>query len=120
MEYNQHVKHPEQLVHHSLSDRLAKHINPMFGSMKVFYFLVTWQLTWIALATLDIGFFKHDKYPFTFLLFLSNLYQLWALPVLGYIGKQADKKRSAKATADHEALTHIANQVDLLVKQGVN
>ena len=40
--------------------------------------------------------------------------QLWALFVLQRSANQADIKRAAKADADHEALTHIANAVDQL------
>jgi uncharacterized membrane protein len=121
MQFNQHVKHPAQyLLPRSVGDRVARHIEPLFGSMRMFFILVLAELIWIALATIGVGFFKHDKYPFVFLLFLSNLYQLWALPVLGYLTKQADKKREAKATADHEALTHIANQLDAIAQaQGI-
>lgn len=119
--YNPHVKHPDQLRTDAsgFSDKLAKRIEPIFGSMRAFYLLISWQMLWIILAVRGIGFFKHDPYPFTFLLFLSNLYQLWALPILGYLTKKSDRRRQEaeriKNTADHEALTHIANQLDRLV-----
>jgi hypothetical protein len=42
----------------------------------------------------------------------SNWIQWWALPSLQRSANIADVKREAKADADHEALSHIAVQVD--------
>lgn len=41
--------------------------------------------------------------------------QWWALPALQRSQMLADRKRDAKADADHVALTHIATQVDALM-----
>lgn len=97
-----------------MNNRTADRISVTFGSMTMFWVLVGWQLIWILLATASIWVFKSDPYPFPFLLFLSNLIQLWALPVLGTTQNRADEKRNAKAQADHEALTYIAHRVDAL------
>lgn len=52
----------------------------------------------------------------------SNWIQWWALPALQRSQLQADIKREAKADADHEALTHIADTVDRIEKSlgGIN
>lgn len=50
-------------------------------------------------------------------LIFSNWFQAWALPVLQKGQAMADKKREAKADADHQALTHIAQSVDLLLRK---
>ncbi|MEV8480222.1 DUF1003 domain-containing protein [Streptomyces sp. NPDC051173] len=104
------VRHP----HESLNDRLGDRVSSAFGSMTTFWMLVGWQLGWMVLAEAGVWWFGSDRYPFPFLLFLSNLVQLWALPVLGNTANRADEKRRAKADADHEALTHIALQVDAI------
>lgn len=52
------------------------------GKTGTFYFLVLWMVGWMTLATLGFWVFGKDKYPFIFLLFLSNLVQLWYLPLL--------------------------------------
>lgn len=104
------VRHP----YAGLQARLADRISGAFGSMCMFWTLVLWQLIWMAFATLGFWGFKNDRYPFVFLLFLGNLIQLWALPVLGTSQNRADQKRDAKANADHLALTHIAMQVDAI------
>lgn len=106
------VPHPDALLVSSRSDRVADRISAAFGSMGMFWVLVGWQVGWIVLATVGAPLFRADPYPFAFLLFLSNLIQLWALPVLGTTANRADARRAAKADADHAALTHIAAVVD--------
>src|SRR5580658_4920304 len=66
---------------------LAAGITRGFGSMWAFYVLVFWMFAWMFLASVGFSLFRFDQYPFTFLLFLSNLVQLWALPVLA-VGQQ--------------------------------
>lgn len=50
-------------------------------------------------------------------LFFSNWFQAWALPVLQKGQQLAEQQRSAKAAADHVALTHIAQVVDEIAAQ---
>jgi uncharacterized membrane protein len=102
------VRHP----HESLNNRLGDHISAWFGSMRTFWVLVLWQLGWMTLAELNAPLLRKDPYPFVFLLFLSNLIQLWALPVLGNTQNRADQKRNLKADADHRALTYLASGND--------
>ncbi|WP_327066912.1 DUF1003 domain-containing protein [Kitasatospora sp. NBC_01302] len=106
------VEHP----HQALNDRLGDKISAVFGSMTTFWLLVGWQLGWMALAEASIWLFKGDKYPFSFLLFLSNLIQLWALPVLGNTANRADAKRNLKADSDHQALTYLAQRSDQIAE----
>lgn len=49
----------------------------------------------------------------------SNWIQLWALFALQRSQGQADIIRQAKADADHQALTHIALEIDELVRHNV-
>jgi uncharacterized membrane protein len=102
------VVHP----HASLNEEIGDRISGVFGSMRTFWILVGWQIGWMVLATAGAPLLRRDPYPFTFCLFLSNLIQLWALPVLGNTQNRADLKRSLKADADHQALTYIATAVD--------
>ena len=44
--------------------------------------------------------------------FSGSWVQWWALPALQRSQMEADRKRDAKADADHGALTHIATTVD--------
>lgn len=98
---------------------LAAGITKGFGSMWTFYALVIWMFAWMFFATIGFWIFRDDKYPFTFLLFLSNLVQLWALPVLA-VGQQvlsrASDKQAKQTFQDAEAVLELTDQIHALVK----
>ena len=98
---------------------LAVGISKGFGSMWAFYVLIFWMLGWMALASIGFSIFKFDKYPFTFLLFLSNLVQLWALPVLA-VGQQvlsrASDKQALQTYQDAEAVLQLTDEIHKLIE----
>ena len=98
---------------------LAAGITKGFGSMWAFYVLVIWMFAWMFFASIGFWIFQYDKYPFTFLLFLSNLVQLWALPVLA-VGQQvlsrASDKQAKQTFQDAEAVLELTDQIHALVK----
>jgi len=97
---------------------LAAAITRGFGSMWAFYILVFWMFAWMFLASAGVSIFSFDKYPFTFLLFLSNLVQLWALPVLA-VGQQvlsrASDRRALQTYQDTEAVLELTDQIHGLI-----
>lgn len=101
------------------SGRLAIFATHKFGSMGMFYILLIWMFGWIILATLGVGLFKNDQYPFTFLLFLSNVIQLLSLPILA-VGQQilsrASDKQAVQTYKDAEALLKIQDEIHRLIK----
>lgn len=111
-----HLTKNEQL---GFNGKLAVFITNTFGSMGTFYFLVIWMFGWMLLAVWGIGFFRYDPYPFTFLLFLSNLVQLFALPILA-VGQQvlsrASDKQAEQTYKDAEAILKIQDEVHRLIK----
>jgi len=119
--------HKEQNVS-SFNQKLAVTFTKYFGSVQAFYILVVWMFIWIALATSGIWLFGKDPYPFQFLLFLSNLVQLWALPVI-MVGQntlskhqeiQAEEtyKDAEKSVHDIEHMINHMNEQDKeLLKQ---
>jgi uncharacterized membrane protein len=106
--------------HFGFNGRLAMAITHGFGSMWAFYVLVLWMVGWMVLASLGFSIFKFDQYPFTFLLFLSNLVQLWALPVLA-VGQQvlsrASDKQALQTYQDAEAVLHLTDEIHKLTKE---
>lgn len=112
-------KAQKQEERETFNDRLAVYITKHFGTMGAFYVLVIWMFGWMLLASLSVGIFKHDAYPFTFLLFLSNLIQLFALPILA-VGQQilskAAEKQAEQTFRDAEAILKLQDQVHQLVK----
>ncbi len=105
--------------HLGLNGRLAVFITSKFGSMGAFYVLVVWMFGWMILATLGLSLFRKDPYPFTFLLFLSNLVQLFALPILA-VGQQvlsrASDKQAEQTFKDAEAILSLQDEVHRLIK----
>ncbi len=99
---------------------LAALITRAFGSMWAFYVLVLWMFAWMFLASIGFWIFRFDKYPFTFLLFLSNLVQLWALPVLA-VGQQvlsrASDKQALQTYQDAEAVLQLTDQIHGLAQR---
>ena len=107
---------------------IAVFITKYFGSMPSFYILIFWMLGWILLATLDVGPFGRDSYPFQFLLFLSNLVQLWALPAI-MVGQNVQgqhtellSEETAKTTQKNyqnseQMMEHLSEQDKELLRQ---
>lgn len=99
--------------------RLALWITRGFGSMWSFYILVGWMLGWMALATAGFWWFRKDQYPFAFLLFLSNLIQLWALPVImvgQHVLSMASDKQAMQTFRDTEAVLELTDEIHKLIK----
>lgn len=111
--------HLTKNVQLGLNGRLAVFITNKFGSMGTFYFLVAWMFGWMILATLGLGIFQKDPYPFTFLLFLSNLVQLFALPILA-VGQQvlsrASDKQAEQTFKDAETILELQDEVHRLIE----
>lgn len=105
--------------HLGLNGRLAVFITNKFGSMGAFYVLVIWMFGWMIFATLGFGIFKKDPYPFTFLLFLSNLVQLFALPILA-VGQQvlsrASDKQAEQTFKDAETILELQDEIRKLIR----
>ena len=111
-----HLARHEQL---GFDGRLAMSITKRFGSMGMFYGLLMWMFGWVVLATAGVGLLARDPYPFTFLLFLSNVVQLLALPILA-VGQQvisrASDKQAEQTYKDAEAILKLQDEIHKLIK----
>jgi len=76
----------------------------MRRGMWALYLLIAWMLGWIAWQQSGVGLIIRDPYPFGFVLFLSNLIQLWALPAILVGQNVLAAHADLRATADHETL----------------
>lgn len=102
-----------------LNKAIAVKITVLFGSMWALYLLIAWILGWIAWQQSGVGLIIKDPYPFAFLLFLSNLIQLWALPAIMVGQNVLAAHADLRATADHETLEllHAINTIQLEILQ---
>lgn len=120
--------HEAEIAASGFNQRLAVGITKGFGSMAALYVLIIWMFAWMALASAGIWLFASDRYPFSFLLFLSNLVQLWALPVLA-VGQRVIGRKSEIQSEQMflntqrtlydigQVLNHLSSQDEELIKQ---
>lgn len=105
--------------HLGFNGRLAIFITKKFGTMGTFYVLAIWMIGWMILSVSGFWLFVKDPYPFTFLLFLSNIVQLFSLPILA-VGQQAlsraSDKQAEQTYKDAEAILTLQEEIYRLIK----
>jgi hypothetical protein len=115
MKLHPQVKHPDELLKvPSLNDRVATGLGSLLGSIWFFYFCV-------ALDAAELPAVVQAHSAIAWVTYISQtVIQLLALPILQVYQNLLQAHNDAKADSDHLALTHIANQVDLLVDKHKN
>lgn len=106
MSFHPRVRHPRTLVVDEtgrFNAAVSKLAANTLGSMALF-----WATFLVPLLTLPLS----DTVKLIVSIIFSSWFQAWALPVLQRASNDAEAARAAKADADHEALTHIALQLD--------
>ena len=105
--------------HIGFNGRLAMFITKYFGTMGAFYTLALLMFGWMFLSITKFGLFASDPYPFVFLLFISNLIQLFALPILA-VGQQvlsrAADKQAEQIYKDAETILKLQDEIHRLIK----
>jgi hypothetical protein len=112
------VPHPRTLL---LRQDLARYENGMRGKVaRVNDFLAThlavvfglaWTV-WVFMTVTVAAYWMPAAIQGKIFFFSSGCIQLFALPLLTYIGNKAQKATEAQSEAFHLALTHVATQVD--------
>jgi uncharacterized membrane protein len=119
------IEHRERL---SGLERLAIWITDRVGTMGFFLAIFAWTVIWLAWNTLAPGVLRFDPFPaFVLWLFLSNVIQIFLMPLI-MVGQnlqgrhaearaQADFDVNTKAEREIEAiLLHLEAQNDLILK----
>lgn len=122
---NLNIEHEEKL---SFWDKLAIWVTDKIGTMGFFFLIVGWTAIWLIWNTVGPQSGRFDPYPaFVLWLFISNMVQLFFLPLL-LIGQNLEERRSeARAEIDFETnikaekeietiLVHLEYQNELIVK----
>ncbi len=122
---NVNIEHKEGL---SSLERAALWITEHVGTMGFFLLIFFWTLIWLGWNILGPGEKRFDPYPaFVLWLFISNMIQLFLMPLL-LIGQNLQAKYSeARAEADFEVnmkaereietiLTHLENQNEWIME----
>src|ERR1035437_3750873 len=119
------VEHRKNL---SRLERLAIWITDKVGTMGFFLVILVWTLVWLGWNTLAPTAVRFDPFPaFVLWLFLSNMIQIFLMPLI-MVGQNLQGRHSeARAEADFEVntvaereiaaiLLHLETQNDLILK----
>ena len=109
-------------------ERFAAWITKHIGSMGFFRIIVSWTILWLTWNTLGPRHLRFDPYPaFVFWLFISNMIQIFLMPLI-MIGQNLQGRHTEmRAEADFEVntraereietiLQHLENQNELILK----
>lgn len=122
---NINIEHKEKLTR---LEKIAVWITDRVGSMGFFIIVFAWTMLWLGWNIFAPSEFRFDPYPaFVFWLFISNLIQIFLMPLI-MIGQNLQGRHSeARAEADFEInikaereieaiLAHLENQNDLILE----
>ncbi len=109
-------------------DKLALWITAHVGSMKFFLIVFSWTATWLSWNIFGPKALRFDPYPaFVLWLFISNMIQLFLMPLIMVGQNLQSQGADARAEADFEVnkqseleietiLTHLENQNNLILE----
>ncbi|MFS8130665.1 MAG: DUF1003 domain-containing protein [Candidatus Dojkabacteria bacterium] len=105
-------------VHEELSslDRFALFITTHVGTMGFFIIIFCWTLIWLAWNTLGPTQFRFDPFPaFAFWLFISNMIQIFLMPII-MIGQNLQGKHSeARSEVDYEVNLRAEREIEAIL-----
>ena len=112
----------------SLLDRLALWITEHVGSMGFFLIIFIWTVSWLSWNIFAPKQTRFDPFPgFVLWLFISNMIQLFLMPLImlgqniqakhSEVRAEADLKINIQAALENEAiLVHLENQNKVMLK----
>ena len=120
---NVNLEHKQKL---SSLDQFAVWITQRIGTMGFFFVILFWTIVWLGWNILGPKSYQFDPYPaFVFWLFISNLIQIFLMPLImigqNLQGDHAERRAEADFEVNKKAeveieniLIHIENQNDTL------
>lgn len=122
---NINIEHKERL---SKLEKFAVWITGHIGTMGFFFIIFAWTILWLSWNTLGPTGYRFDPFPaFVLWLFISNMIQIFLMPLI-MIGQNLQGRHSeARAEADFDVnvkaereieaiLMHLENQNELILK----
>lgn len=122
---NINIEHRKNL---SAIERLAVWITEHVGTMGFFFTIFFWTIFWLGWNIIGPRSLRFDPYPaFVFWLFISNMIQIFLMPLI-MVGQNLQGRHSeSRAEADFEVnvraereietvLQHLENQNELILK----
>jgi len=111
---NVNISHKERL---SRLERLALWITSHVGTMGFFLVIFAWTALWLGWNIAAPAAWRFDPYPaFVLWLFISNMIQIFLMPLL-LIGQNLQGKHSeARAEADFEVNTKAEREIEVILR----
>ena len=105
-----------EVIEKSKSEKLALYITNKVGTMGFFYIIFIWTVSWLGWNSLAPSTLRFDPYPaFVLWLFLSNMIQIFLMPLL-LIGQNIQSKENDKKTEEAYRLEVKSElEIELLV-----
>ena len=122
--HNINTKNKDSL---SALDKLALWITNHVGSMKFFFLIFIWTISWLGWNTLAPNAMRFDPFPaFVLWLFISNMIQIFLMPLI-MIGQNLQSRHAEmraeedfnvnkKAENQNEMILVILNKIELIEK----
>jgi uncharacterized membrane protein len=110
---NINVERKEKL---SSLEKFAVWITQHVGTMGFFLLIFFWTVVWLGFNTLGPTEYRFDPYPaFVLWLFISNMIQIFLMPLL-LIGQNLQGKHAeARAEADYEVNTKAEEEIHTII-----
>ena len=111
---NINIEHKERLTK---LERFAVWITDRIGTMGFFIVIFTWTVVWLGWNLLAPKELTFDPYPaFVLWLFISNMIQIFLMPLL-LIGQNLQGKHAeARAEADFEVNTKAEKEIETVLQ----
>lgn len=107
------VEHRQGL---STLERLAVWITARVGTMGFFLVILTWTVLWLGWNTLAPQRVRFDPYPaFVLWLFLSNMIQIFLMPLIMVGQNLQGRHAEARAEADFEVNTKAEREIEAVL-----
>ena len=111
---NANVKHKESL---SRLDRMALFITDHVGTMGFFFAIFVWTAFWLSWNIFAPAALQFDPFPaFVLWLFISNMIQIFLMPLI-MIGQNLEGRHSeARAEADFDVNTKAELEIETILQ----
>ena len=108
------VEHHQRL---STLERLAVWITARVGTMGFFLVIFLWTVGWLGWNTLAPSVVRFDPYPaFVLWLFLSNMIQIFLMPLIMLGQNLQGRHAEARAEADFEVNTRAEREIEAVLQ----
>ncbi|MBI3502720.1 MAG: DUF1003 domain-containing protein [Bacteroidetes bacterium] len=110
---NVNIEHKDKL---SKLDKLALWITDHVGSMGFFIIILIWTFVWLTWNMFAPAAMRFDPYPaFVLWLFMSNMIQIFLMPLI-MVGQNLQSRHSeARAEADFEVNTKAEHEIETIL-----